>query len=74
MSKRISKKLSKGRLNPMDDMDLLQQRLEDQGMRKSFACVLWRSRNRKNQQAYGEYLALYRKDGQCYAEHYPSGD
>ncbi len=58
----------------MDDMDLLQQRLEDQGMRKSFACVLWRSRNRKNQQAYGKYLALYRKDGQCYAEHYPSGD
>ena len=74
MSKRISRKLSKGRLNPMDDMDLLQQRLEDQGMRKSFACVLSRSRNRKNQQAYGKYLALYRKDGQCYAEHYPSGD
>ena len=58
----------------MDDMDLLQQRLEDQGKRKSFACVLSRSRNRKNQQAYGKYLALYRKDGQCYAEHYPSGD
>ena len=58
----------------MDDMDLLQQRLEDQEMRKSFACVLSRSRNRKNQQAYGKYLALYRKDGQCYAEHYPSGD